>query len=76
MKLDREHHHKHVPFAGRTVTAGRVRGLAGPARAEVRAGLANAPCHGGWQPITNVNPLHFRLFPMISNQFQSLFKKL
>jgi len=75
MKLDREHHHKYVPFAGRAVSVGRVRGLAGAARAEVRAGLANAPCHGGWQPIANGKSLQFRPFPMISNQFQSLFKK-
>ena len=32
----------------------------------------HAPCHCGWQPIASVKALQFRLFPTISNQFQSI----
>ena len=32
----------------------------------------HAPCHCGWHPIASVKALHFRLFPMISNHFQSI----
>ena len=52
-------------FAGRVASAGSTRGLADAARAEVRAGLANAPYRHGWQAIFKET----RQFPMISNDF-------
>ena len=45
-------------FAGRVVSVDSTRGLAGAARVEVRAGLANAPYQRGFHPIGNCSYNH------------------